>query len=71
MSDEKIWIAIRMSLTAALLWLVYGETGLATTIVLALIAVNSEVYAAVLRSTNRSLDTITKIFEMILGSREK
>ena len=49
---------LRVLLAGALLWFVYGETGWATTIVLALVYVNTETTDYWVRLTQKNIDML-------------
>ena len=49
---------LRVLLAEALLWFVYGETGWATTIVLALVYVNTETTDYWVRLTQKNIDML-------------
>ena len=55
---NQVFLILRVLLAAALLWFVYGETGWATTIVLALVYVNTETTDYWVRLTQKNIDML-------------
>lgn len=55
---NPVSLIVRALLAAVLLWFVYGETGWATTITLALVYVNTEVTDSWARITQKNIDML-------------
>ena len=63
---NPVFLISRVLLAAVLLWFVYGETGWATTIVLALVYVNTETTDYWVRLTQKNIDML-----VILAKRRR
>ena len=55
---NPVFLIVRALLAAVLLWLVYGETGWATTLVLALVYVTTEATDYWARLTQKNIDML-------------
>lgn len=55
---NPIFLIVRALLAAVLLWLVYGETGWATTLALALVFINTEATDCWVRLTQKNIDML-------------
>ena len=55
---NPVFMVIRALLAAVLLWFVYGETGWATTLALALVYINTEATDCWVRLTQKNIDML-------------
>lgn len=55
---SPVFLIIRALLAAVLLWFVYGETGWATTLALALVYINTEATDCWVRLTQKNIDML-------------
>lgn len=63
---SPVFLIVRALLAAVLLWFAYGETGWATTLVLALVYVNTETTDCWVRLTQKNIDML-----VILAKRRR
>ena len=66
---KKVQLAARIGMGLVMLWLVYGETGPATTAVLALLLVQTEAAGWITLDTYRRLDALDDSVRLLLGVR--
>ena len=59
-----VFLIVRALLAAALLWFVYGETGWATTLALALVHINTEATDCWVRLTQKNIDMLVILAKM-------
>lgn len=55
---SPVFLIVRVLLAAVLLWFVYGETGWATTLALALVYINAEATDCWVRLTQKNVDML-------------
>lgn len=55
---NPVFLIVRALLAAVLLWFVYGETGWATTLALALVYINTEATDCWVRLTQKNIDML-------------